>query len=161
MELNEYQTRASKTAIYPTYKAKEYTIIGLCGEAGELANKYKKVMRGDKDLVAVREDILTELGGVLWYVAMIAAEFGFSLDRVAEANLTKLESRKERGVIQGDGDNRQKDKIMPWWILAAVTMQYFAYAIWHACVSTNHPVAGFCLFFFYGCANIAAIFLLK
>ena len=47
-----------------------------------------------------------ELGDVLWYLTQVATEFDLDLDELARRNLEKLFSRKERGVIRGDGDNR-------------------------------------------------------
>ena len=103
MRLDDYQQQAASTAIYPKEKGLEYTALGLTGEAGEIANKVKKVLRGDcVDFFALRD----ELGDVLWYVAAMATELGYSLDTIAKRNLEKLESRKERGVTKGEGDNR-------------------------------------------------------
>jgi NTP pyrophosphatase (non-canonical NTP hydrolase) len=78
--------------------------MGMCGEAGEISNKVKKVMRDGKELDI--EDIKHELGDVLWYVASFATVLGIDLEEVAQANIDKLKSRKERGVIGGSGDNR-------------------------------------------------------
>lgn len=109
--LNNYQQLAKNTAIYPNAgtgddSAITYTILGLVGEAGELANKWKKQLRGDKN----REDIIGglrgELGDVLWYVAMLADELGMTLDHVAQTNLDKLSDRKERDQLKGSGDER-------------------------------------------------------
>lgn len=85
-----------------------YPTLGLVNEAGEFAGKVKKIFR-DKDGViaeADREALKQELGDVLWYMAQICTELDFSLQEVAEANLTKLFSRLERNQIQGEGDNR-------------------------------------------------------
>ena len=83
-----------------------YPTLGLAGEAGEVAEKVKKIIRDNKNIVDEREDIAKELGDVLWYVAAVARDIGFKLEAIAEMNIEKLESRKERGVIQGNGDNR-------------------------------------------------------
>ena len=85
-----------------------YPALGLAGEAGELANKVKKVLRdhGGHLSEEAREAILAELGDVLWYVAQVATDLGESLEAVAQANLAKLRSRKERGRLGGDGDDR-------------------------------------------------------
>jgi len=109
MILDEYQTAADKTAIYPK-KGKNifYPALGLCSEAGEVADKIKKIMRDkggvfeDEDIEAIKK----ELGDVLWYIAMLASEFGISLEEVAEVNLEKLKKRQEEGTVHGDGDNR-------------------------------------------------------
>jgi len=109
MDLASYQTRSRLTARYPQPGANPiYPTLGLCGEAGEVADKVKKVLR-DRDGVfdqAVRDDLCLELGDVLWYVAQLCTELGLSLEEVAAANLAKLESRAARNVIQGSGDRR-------------------------------------------------------
>lgn len=110
MNLNEYQGEALKT-----YKVVDHhtpmerlarLTLGLCGESGELAEKVKKVMRGDRRLAEAYTDIEKELGDVLWYAALIAHECITNLDRVAEINIEKLASRDRRGVIKGSGDAR-------------------------------------------------------
>ena len=106
MNFSEYQERANATAIYNTKFSIMYPTLGLAGEAGEVAEKVKKNIRDNKNIVDEREDIAKELGDVLWYVAAVARDIGFKLEAIAEMNIEKLESRKERGVIQGNGDNR-------------------------------------------------------
>lgn len=111
MKLNEYQRGASRTAKYPGAGGTGglvYTSLGLAGEAGEVANKVKKVLRdsgGNLD-GPMRLKLAEEVGDVLWYCAMLAMELDFTLSDIAEANLDKLASRAERGVIQGSGDSR-------------------------------------------------------
>lgn len=85
-----------------------YPTLGLCGEAGEVADKVKKVIRDDNGVFSdpVRESLKLELGDVLWYVAQLASELGFDLDTIARANLEKLASRAARNVIAGSGDQR-------------------------------------------------------
>lgn len=109
MNLNEYQKEAEKTAIYPS-KGKNifYPTLGLTGEAGEVADKIKKIFR-DKNGSVSEEDkyeIKKELGDVLWYLAILSNEFGISLEDVAVENIKKIKSRLKRGVIGGSGDNR-------------------------------------------------------
>ena len=104
---SEYESSARETACYPKGKGMEYALLGGCGEMGELANKYKKVIRGDKVFDAeFKKNMADELGDVMWYMASIAYELDVSLEDVAKNNIKKLHSRKERGVIKGDGDNR-------------------------------------------------------
>ena len=108
MNLNEYQTFIYNFAIYPhkDYGDKEalsYCALGLTGEAGEYAEKIKKFIR---DGVLDPKQAALELGDVLWYVTRSANELGFNLQEIAEMNVEKLQSRKERGVLQGSGDNR-------------------------------------------------------
>jgi NTP pyrophosphatase (non-canonical NTP hydrolase) len=103
MELHEYQERAKQTAVYPQERALEYLALGLVGEAGEVANKVKKMIRdGDVPEFAISQ----ELGDVLWYVAMLAKELGFTLETIAWDNIEKLAERKQRGTLKGSGDNR-------------------------------------------------------
>lgn len=101
--MNNYQKQAFTTATAESQNI-YYMTLGMAGEAGEIANKVKKVMRDGKELDL--EDIKHELGDVLWYVAGLATVLGISLEDVAKANIEKLKSRKERGKIHGSGDNR-------------------------------------------------------
>lgn len=106
MTLDEYQSRARATAIYPTYHAVVYPALGLVGEAGELANKLKKILRDGLAAEAKREELADELGDVLWYVAALASDLGYDLSAIADRNLAKLASRAERGTLRGSGDDR-------------------------------------------------------
>lgn len=108
MTFEEYQRKAVATAIYGAGNRVVYPTLGLCGEAGEVAEKIKKVIR-DKEgvfLVEDKEQIKKELGDVLWYIANIANDLFINMDDIAKGNIEKLNSRKERGVIHGSGDNR-------------------------------------------------------
>jgi len=102
---NQYQDGACSTAIFPKETALAYLTLGLSGEAGEIANKAKKLIR-DGDSPAKREEIGKELGDVCWYLAVLADELGMNLGYIMERNLIKLADRKERGKLQGSGDNR-------------------------------------------------------
>lgn len=106
MELNEYQAGAVSTAIYEDKIV--YPTLGLTGEAGEVANKVKKVLRDNKGVFteSKKVEIAKELGDVLWYIANTANDLGYDLEHIAAINLSKLNSRKERGVIGGNGDER-------------------------------------------------------
>ena len=106
--LNEYQQRALETAVYPKDKKIIYPTLGLTGEAGEVADKVKKVIRDnnqefDDDR---RQAIALEVSDVLWYVATLANDLGYTLQEIAEMNYAKLKSRQERGKIGGSGDER-------------------------------------------------------
>ncbi len=109
MEMNTYQAQALTTAVYTSDQQRLIcTILGLTGEAGEVAEKFKKIFR-DKAGVWEEEDrteILKELGDVLWYIAVLAETLGLDLETVASTNLEKLKHRMNRGKIQGSGDNR-------------------------------------------------------
>ena len=109
MNINDYQVAALATAIYPNQGANfAYPALGLAGEAGEVADKLKKVIRDNGGVLTdpVRDAVAKELGDVLWYVAVLASEIDYNLSTIAKANLEKLASRQERGVISGSGDNR-------------------------------------------------------
>ncbi|HLC78315.1 MAG TPA: nucleoside triphosphate pyrophosphohydrolase family protein [Candidatus Nanoarchaeia archaeon] len=109
MDFNEYQKRAWKTAIYP-HKGKNlsYPALGLGGEAGEVMEKIKKMFRDDAGKLTPerRDAIIKELGDVLWYLAAISSEIKVDLDEVAQTNIEKLYSRKDRNLLHGSGDNR-------------------------------------------------------
>lgn len=110
IDFNEYQAEALKTASYtnrgdPTGELM-YPVLGLCGETGEVAEKIKKFYRDGGDYETVRAGVEKELGDVLWYLTALAEAWHLTLEDVANANLVKLRSRRERGVIGGSGDNR-------------------------------------------------------
>ncbi len=109
MNFQEYQEKSRKTALYPNKDNNFiYPTLGLVGEAGEVAEKIKKLIR-DKDGIiddGFRESVQKELGDVLWYLSQLATELGLNLDEIAQKNIEKLYSRLERGVINGDGDDR-------------------------------------------------------
>jgi len=127
MDLNEYQERAHKTAIYRDRiralgNAAEhagdnsylmmlldlsYVSLGLAGEAGEFANKVKKLIR-DTGAITMQDRLrlIDELGDALWYISDAARILGVDLEIVAGSNLTKLANRAESGTIKGSGDER-------------------------------------------------------
>lgn len=109
MNMTDYQRAAAVFAQYPTLgHPLVYLALGLTGEAGEVAEKVKKLCRDDGgDLTEERrEGIKNELGDVFWYLSETARQAGLTLAEVAQANLDKLTSRQARGVLTGDGDNR-------------------------------------------------------
>ena len=109
MDLDTYQLRARKTALYPNLGSNFiYPTLGLVGESGEVAEKVKKVLRDNKGIFddKSKEAIKKELGDVLWYIANLCYEFNFSLDEVASVNLEKLKKRASKGNIAGSGDDR-------------------------------------------------------
>lgn len=109
MNLNDYQTAALKTANYPDDFKIIYPLMGLAGEAGEVLNKAKKVIRdqnGDFSSQDTKDKLIDELGDVLWYIAVTAHDLGATFEDVGQRNLDKLKSRHERNMIQGSGDNR-------------------------------------------------------
>ena len=109
MEFNKYQEESRGTAIYPNIGNNfVYPTLGLVGEAGEIAEKIKKVIRDSDGVITEEkaEELKKELGDVLWYIANLAAELNIKLDDIASSNLEKLSSRRERNKLHGDGDNR-------------------------------------------------------
>jgi NTP pyrophosphatase (non-canonical NTP hydrolase) len=109
LDFSTYQQRSRETARYPGVGANPiYPTLGLCGEAGEVADKVKKVIRDQQGAFSVDTvaALKLELGDVLWYVAQLASELGLDLEGVAQANLDKLASRAARNVITGSGDDR-------------------------------------------------------
>lgn len=109
--MDTYQFGALETAIYPGQGGSAgltYAVLGLTNEAGEVAGKLKKIMR-DKGWeldYEDRQEMVDELGDVLWYLTAVADELQHDLAEVAEQNLAKLADRAQRGVLGGSGDNR-------------------------------------------------------
>ena len=115
MTFEEYQARARTTDVYadqmpssvldPAFAAK---ILGLVGEAGEVAEKFKKIIRDKNGQISTEDSaaIIKELGDVLWYVALIAEYLGSDIGHVASVNLDKLADRQKRNVIKSSGDDR-------------------------------------------------------
>jgi NTP pyrophosphatase (non-canonical NTP hydrolase) len=112
LDFDNYQRATGETAVYPesgTGSALALAYVGLgLGEAGEIQGKIKKVLRDDGGVLTgeKRSAIAAEVGDLLWYAAQVATELNLPLGFIAEQNLAKLASRKERGVLQGSGDNR-------------------------------------------------------
>ena len=108
MDFNSYQRMAKTTAIYPATHKILYPALGLAGEAGEVVNKVKKLIRdGTSSLPKEwKEQIGSEIGDVLWYCAVLADDLGISLGKIASENEKKLQNRKKKGTIGGSGDNR-------------------------------------------------------
>ena len=128
MTFEEYQKEAMKTAVYPSIKVVSdlpdqifqfqktlqvtadyiYPTLGLEGESGEVCEKIKKIIRDNHGVVRQdeKETLRREIGDILWYIAMLCTELGFSLEEVAQINLQKLKDRQEREKLHGEGDNR-------------------------------------------------------
>ena len=107
-DLDMYQKVALTTAIYPREQAIIYPTLGLTGEAGEVANKVKKIIRdgSNKNDDRMVSEIKSEIGDCLWYIAVLADDIGCKLSDIANINLIKLANRKEKGTIHGSGDKR-------------------------------------------------------
>ena len=97
-DFNSYQRSASGTAIYPEQHRITYPALGMAGEAGEVANKVKKLIRdGPENRPETwREDIASEIGDVLWYCAALASDLNLTLGMIAAQNLAKLQGRKDK-----------------------------------------------------------------
>ena len=109
MDFDTYQLNARKTAIYPNIGSNNiYPTLGLVGEAGEIAEKVKKVIRDKNGIFDIdsKEGIKKEIGDVLWYLSNLCDEFNFALSDVAKENLEKLRLRSSTGNISGSGDDR-------------------------------------------------------
>ena len=108
MKFDEYQEVAKETAIYPSTHRVLYPALGMAGEAGEVANKVKKLVRDglEKQPDDWRQQIASEIGDVLWYCAALSHDLNIPLSQIAAQNRDKLLARKEKGTIGGSGDNR-------------------------------------------------------
>lgn len=118
--LDDYQKFTATTAIYPdagtgNQNELNYLALGLVGEAGEVANKVKKIFRDHSDnhagdilpVLQIKEAIAKELGDTLWYLARLAAALDEELSLIAHKNRIKLEARQNMGSLSGHGDDRQ------------------------------------------------------
>lgn len=109
MNFNEYQKLSRETAIYPNLGNNlYYPTLGLCGEAGEVAEKIKKMYRDDNGILTEERAILLqkELGDVLWYLSNTATEAKLDLENIAIENIAKLNKRMNENKLHGSGDNR-------------------------------------------------------
>ena len=110
MTLDEYQKEALVTAVFKDeFTDLAHWVLGITGEAGEIAEKVKKIIR-DKDPKNLstedKEELIKEIGDVLWYLAVLTKHLGYSFDEVGTRNIAKLRNRQSRNVIHGKGDNR-------------------------------------------------------
>jgi hypothetical protein len=103
VQLNEYQKKAYGTAVYPgqgTQRGIEYTLFGALGEFGELANKYKKILRNESDPYASKEILMDEAMDGVWYVLAFLKELGYTFQQGAEFNVNKLAARMAAGTLK-------------------------------------------------------------
>lgn len=103
LDMDKYQKQAATTAIYDQKHAIIYPALGLAAEAGEVANKVKKIMRDGK---LDRDGIASEIGDCLWYIAALCRDLNIDMENVAYENLEKLHGRQKRGTLRGNGDKR-------------------------------------------------------
>lgn len=110
MTLEEYQKQALTTVISSDSEFRDllHWVLGINGEAGEIAEKIKKIIRDKNGEVSESDktELAKEVGDVLWYLAVFAHHLGVPFEQIAQQNLDKLQSRKARGVLGGSGDNR-------------------------------------------------------
>jgi NTP pyrophosphatase (non-canonical NTP hydrolase) len=110
MTFEEYQKQALTTMLSTgdDFKDLLHWVLGINGEAGEVAEKVKKIIRDKNGAINDddKKELAKEIGDVLWYLAVLADYLGVSFDAIASDNLQKLISRKNRGVLGGSGDNR-------------------------------------------------------
>ena len=112
MNINDYQKWSVSVAVYPgagqhQFNEALYLTLGLASEAGEVAGKVKKIIRGDK---VDPFDVVSEMSDVLWYLTRLCDNLGMTVEDLADVNFAKLEKRKETNTIQGDGDKRELAK---------------------------------------------------
>jgi NTP pyrophosphatase (non-canonical NTP hydrolase) len=110
MTFDEYQKQALKTVVNDYEPLMEKTIwaMGVAGEAGEVVEKWKKIVAYKKGEISEDDlaELAKELADVVWYIAVMAHSLGLSFDDIMARNLEKLKSRQARNVIRGAGDNR-------------------------------------------------------
>lgn len=107
MEFNEYQEKAKITFIKSDRGNLDRLFLGICGEAGELAEVRKKYLRGDlNSTIEFKKNVKKEVGDILWYCAVLLDFYGVDFGTVAQENLDKLKDRKNRGKIKGSGNER-------------------------------------------------------
>lgn len=104
MNINVYQQEAMKLRL-PTAD-REYALLNLVAEAGEVVGKAAKLRRDGGDIDEYNAAIKKELGDVMWQVAAVAADHGLAMSDICQHNLQKLWGRKDNGTLQGSGDNR-------------------------------------------------------
>lgn len=112
MEVKDYQEIIKKTAVFAEDIAIPYCTMGLCGEAGEVAEKIKKLYRDSNGEITetFKNDLKKELGDVIWYVTALGDLFGFTLQEIMEANYRKLMLRRKTNTLHGSGDNREENE---------------------------------------------------
>ena len=113
MELKEYQERAMTTCM-PSSNNFSYMFLNLVGEVGEFASKVAKSIRKEENIIEYNDlgvieneaELQKEAGDILWQLSGLCSVMGWALEDIAQQNLDKLASRKQRNVIDGNGDNR-------------------------------------------------------
>lgn len=106
MNIKEYQKFTPTTALYPKEMEDYYLSTGLAAEAGEVAGVYAKYFRGDYTRQVLIQKVKKELGDNMWFISQICKSLDLSIEELLDSNVEKLTSRKDRGVLKGDGDDR-------------------------------------------------------
>jgi len=109
MHFSDYQKQSRLSAIYPQMGQNfTYSLIGLVGETGEVAEKIKKLIRDKQGKLDndYRAEIKKEMGDILWYFSQLATDLSIDLEDLVKTNLEKIKSRQTRNQIHGSGDNR-------------------------------------------------------
>jgi NTP pyrophosphatase (non-canonical NTP hydrolase) len=103
LSLEEYQEKIHSTAVYPgqgSVRGLEYCLFGALGELGEIANKYKKILRKEENVFKHREDLMEEAGDAIWYIFEFLRELGYTAEYAAQHNIKKLAIRKIEGTLK-------------------------------------------------------------
>lgn len=128
MQVREYQEIVKKTAVYPKEIGLAYCGLGLTGEAGEVAEKIKKLYRDKPEILVhfesnppavislgdalkvdtFKREVTKEIGDVIWYCTALASEIGVTLEEVMQTNYNKLISRRKTNTLHGSGDDREE-----------------------------------------------------
>jgi len=107
MTLNDYQKDAVRFSTFDkTFRGEVGLLSGLAAEAGEVCGIMQKKIRDNGSIEQAQKERLKELGDLLWYLAVYSNHIGFDLEDIARYNIRKCQDRKERGVVNGSGDNR-------------------------------------------------------
>ncbi len=106
MQIKDYLLLTRETAIYPSDAFLEYLTLGLASEAGEVSGVVKKYIRQDSSFDTAKEKLVKELGDVMWYWTRLCYELNLNPEDIMEKNIEKLQQRKQKQTLQGDGDER-------------------------------------------------------
>lgn len=109
LTFNNYQKYARETAIYKD--GIFYPALGLCSESGEVADKIKKIYRDNNGIISEenKEQLIKEMGDVLWYLANMSTDLNVTLEDIAKKNLEKIQARQKKNLIHAEGDDRELD----------------------------------------------------
>lgn len=96
-DMNTFAKTVEATRKYPSAEGVSYVTLGLCGEAGEIANRWKKALRKGDDVASCRDELIDELGDVMWYAFALASELNVNMEHVLRRNMEKVEARAKAG----------------------------------------------------------------